>query len=84
MKLALHEATRSNDEGSGTWMEIVNDVTLRALQDPSRRPPVWRDPIPDDILNVVPTRLFAVDSEEFARNVRSAKRGAAGERGHQA
>ena len=55
-----------------------NDVTLRALQDPPRRPPVLRDPIPDDVLNVVPTRLFALDSEEFARNVRSAKRGASG------
>ena len=55
-----------------------NDVALRALQDPSKRPPVLRDPIPDDILNVVPTRLSTLDSEEFARNVRSAKRGAAG------
>ena len=43
-----------------------------------RRPPVLWDPIPDDILNVVPRRQFVLDPEEFAHNVRSAKRGAAG------
>ena len=54
------------------------EATRAALSDPLRRPPVLRDPIPDDILNVVPRRQFVVDPEEFARNVRSAKRGAAG------
>ena len=51
-----------------------NEATRAALSNPLRRPPVLRDPIPDDILNVVPRRQFVLDPEEFARNVRSARR----------
>ena len=74
----MGELSSARQALEGAVVAPGNDVTLRALQDPSRRPLVLRDPIPDDISNVVPTQLFTLDSEEFARNVRSAKRGAAG------
>ena len=74
----MSELSSARQAHEGATVAPGNDVALRALQDPSRRPPVLRDPIPDDILNVVPTRLFTLDSEEFARNVTSAKRGSAG------
>ena len=37
-----------------------------------------RDPLPEDILGHVPDVDFQLDSDRFKRNVRSAKRGAAG------
>ena len=54
-----------------------NRETLNALQNPVRRPPVLRDPIPQDILHVVPTEQFCLDFGAFTRNIRSARRGAA-------
>ena len=55
-----------------------NRETLNALQNPVRRPPVLRDPIPQDILQVAPTEQFCLDFDTFTRNIRSARRGAAG------
>ena len=52
--------------------------TLNALQDPERRPPVLRDPIPPDILHAAPAEQFSLDFDVFTRNIRSARRGAAG------
>ena len=57
-----------------------NEETRAALQNPERRPPCLLDPIPPDILNAAPIEPFVLDAEDFARNVRSAKRGAAGAR----
>ena len=53
-------------------------ATLAALQDPERRLPVLRDPIPPDILNMNPVEQFSLDIEVFTSNIRSARRGAAG------
>ena len=56
-------------------------VTTRnkaALQNHERRLACLRDPIPADILNAAPVEPSAVDAEDIARDVRSAKRGAAG------
>ena len=49
--------------------------TLRQLR---ARPSQPRDPLPDDILGHVPDVEFQLDADRFKRNVRSAKRGAAG------
>ena len=49
--------------------------TLRLLR---ARPATPRDPLPEDILGHVPDVEFQLDSDRFKRNVRSAKRGAAG------
>ena len=52
-------------------------ATLVMLQNPLRRPPTLRDPIPQDILEVEPGSPFVLDPELLARNIRSARRGAA-------
>ena len=55
-----------------------NDDTLRSLEDPTRRPPIARDPIPEDLVNFRPAVEFSLDEALFARTLRSARRGAAG------
>ena len=50
-----------------------NQDTLDALKDDNRRPPVPRDPIPEDVL-----RSVQLDKEEFLHSLRTARRGAAG------
>ena len=55
-----------------------DDVTLSVLRDPERRPPVLRDPIPEDILSTRQEVPFNLDSDRLARNIRCARRGAAG------
>ena len=47
--------------------------------DPSRRPPVPREPLPEDLNLFEPEEPFELDFDRFARNIRSARRKAAGE-----
>ena len=61
--------------------EVVAPGTLRtqaALMDPSRRPPVPREPLPEDFNLFELEESFELDFDRFARNIRSARRGAAG------
>ena len=51
---------------------------LNALKDPSKRPPVPRDPLPRDISDFIPAREFELEEHKFARNLRSSRRSAAG------
>ena len=74
----MEELSSARQAFEGAAVLLGNGATLTALQNPSRRPSVLRDPSPDDILNVVLICLLVLDREECARNVRSAKRGAAG------
>ena len=61
----------------GTSLAPGNRPTLDALQDPQRRPPDPRDPIPRLVLDFVLEVPFDFDETKFASNVRSARRGAA-------
>ena len=61
----------------GAALAPETDATLAMLQNPLRRPPSLRDPIPQEILEVEPGSPFVLDLELFARNIRSARRGAA-------
>ena len=47
--------------------------------DPSRRPPVPREPLLEDLNLFELEEPFKLDFDRFARNIRSARRGAAGE-----
>ena len=61
--------------------EAVAPGTLRtqaALMDPSRRLPVPREPLPEDLNLFEPEEPFELDFDRFARNIRCAGRGAAG------
>ena len=55
-----------------------NEDTLNALRDEYGRPPVPRDPIPEEILRAVAARPFELDKDEFLHCLRTARRGAAG------
>ena len=63
----------------GSQVAPGNKDTLNALRDEDRRPPVPRDPIPDENLTTVPGRPFQFDKNEFLHCLRTARRGAAGE-----
>ena len=61
--------------------DAVAPGTLRtqaALMDPSRRPPVPREPLPEDLNLFEPEEPFELDFDRYALNIRSARRGAAG------
>ena len=51
--------------------------TQKALEDPTRRPPEPRDPLPDSVAQCEPEELFSLSQELFFQNVRRARRGAA-------
>ena len=55
-----------------------NDDTLKQLCDISKRPDRLRDPIPQEVLEYVPTIPFDLDETMFLMNVRFAKWGFAG------
>ena len=50
----------------------------RLLTDRNKRPPELLDPIPVEVANHVPPVPFALDEDRFFKNMRVAKRGAAG------
>ena len=50
---------------------------LRALTNPERRPSRPGEVPPPELLNRIPDVAFQLDEERFAKNVRSARRGAA-------
>ena len=62
----------------GASLAPGNQETLNMLRDESRRPPRLRDPLPEELLNFVPEDSFQLDEDKFCRNLRSARRGAAG------
>ena len=53
-----------------------SEETRRELTDPRRRSSRAREPIAQHILNCVPDTLFVLDEDVFAKNVRSARKGA--------
>ena len=46
------------------------------LTNPVRRPPRPRDPLPPEILGLEPEESVRLDEDQFAKNIRSARRGA--------
>ena len=52
--------------------------TLNALRNPVRRPPQLREPVPEELLTFQPQVKFQLDRDLFCRNLRSARKGAAG------
>ena len=51
--------------------------TQKALEDPTRRPPVLTDPMSDSVAQCEPEERFSLSQELFLQNVRRARRGAA-------
>ena len=74
----MREIPAARQALEGSPLAPGNQDTLDALKDENRRPPVPRDPIPEDVLRSVPERPFELDKEEFLHSLRTARRGAAG------
>ena len=55
-----------------------NDATLRALRDPQRRPQAPRGPLAPELTGFQPTSLVELEQDRLLKNLRSARRGAAG------
>ena len=62
----------------GASLAPGSEATLNALRDPEKRPPFPRHPLPRELVYPEPEVEFDLDELRFARNLRSAKRGAAG------
>ena len=74
----LGELSSARQALEGPCLAPSNLATLRALTYPDRRPPQPRDPLPQSVRDHQATAAFRLDSEGFLRNVRCAKKGAAG------
>ena len=74
----LGELSAARQALEGASVAPGNTATLAELQNPQKRPPILRDPIPPDLVDVVPANPLVLDPESIARNIRSARRGAAG------
>ena len=55
-----------------------NHATLRALRDPQRRPQAPRGPLAPKLIGFQPTALVELEQDRLLKNLRSARRGAAG------
>ena len=51
---------------------------LSEVQDPHKRPPLPREPLPRDVVDHQPDSLIQFDQERFLNILRSSRRGAAG------
>ena len=73
----LGEVSAGRQALDGASLAPGDSKTKKALEDPSRRPAVPRDSVPDSIAQFEPEELFSLAQELFLKNVRCARRGAA-------
>ena len=73
----LGELSAGRQALEGAPVAPGNRETLNQLQDPVRRPPVMRDPLPAAITEFVSDRSFSLEEKKFASNLRSSRKGAA-------
>ena len=74
----MGELSSARQALEGASLAPGTEATLNALRDPEKRPRVPREPLPRELVSHVPAFQFNLDADQFARNVRSARRGAAG------
>ena len=74
----MGELSSARQALEGASLAPGSDATLNALRDPVKRPRFPRRPIPQELVSLVPEVEFNLDDFRFARNLRSAKKGAAG------
>ena len=73
----LGEVSAGRQALEGASLAAGDQKTLNALRDPTRRPAVPRDSLPDDIAGLQPEEPFVLDQVMFLHNVRTARKGAA-------
>ena len=77
LKVALGELSSSRQALEGGEIAPGTRATLQQLTDESKHPPRLIVPVPPEIMSHTLRVPFALDSDKFLKNVRSAKRGAA-------
>ena len=75
--VALRELSSARQTLEGEVIAPGTMATLRQLTDESKRPPRLMDPVPLEIMSHTQRVPFALDTDKFLKNVRSAQRGAA-------
>ena len=73
----LGEVSAGRQALEGASVAPGTNATLRAFQDPDRRPKFPREPVPDEIASFEPAEEFVLDQDWFSSNLRKARRGAA-------
>ena len=73
----MGELSSARQALEGAAVAPGTEETREALQDPGKRPQEPYEPLPARLRNLEPDTQFQLDEDKFARNVRSAKRGAA-------
>ena len=74
----MGELSSARQALEGASLAPGTEATLNALRDPEKRPRVPREPLPRELVSHVPAFQFNLDADQFPRNVRSARRRAAG------
>ena len=74
----MGELSSARQALQGPSLAPGTEATLNPLRNPEKRPRVPREPLPRELVSHVPAFQFNLDADQFARNVRSARRGAAG------
>ena len=74
----MGELSSARQALEGASLAPGSEATLNALRDPEKRPQFPRHPLPRELVYPGPEVEFDLDEFRFARNLRSAKRGAAG------
>ena len=75
--MQVGELSHARQVLEGADLAPGNQTTLDALRDEIRRPANPREPMPAELTNFVPPRVFELDESKFNRNLRSSRRGAA-------
>ena len=74
----MGELSSARQALEGASLAPGTEATLEASRDPQKRPSVPLRPVPDELVHHRPQSTFKLDATQFARNLRSARRGAAG------
>ena len=73
----LGELSAARQALESTRIALGDRNTLSALRNPARRPAAPKEPVPPELMAMMPGRPFDLDDDTFCRNLRSARRGAA-------
>ena len=69
----LGEVSAGRQVLDGACLATGDLKTQKALEDPTRRPPVPRDPLPERVAQCEPEERFSLSQELFLQNVRRAR-----------
>ena len=78
MLVSMGELSSARQALEGAQLASGDQATLNAIRNPTRRPPQLRDLLPEELVTFQPQVKFQLDRDQFCRNLRSARMGAAG------